>query len=504
MILHHQFIKAAKKNPKKFAIIDRTTGSKLTYSKTLIASIILSKLIKRYENDYIGIMVPTSAGCFLSVIASLMARKVPVMINYSTGAEQNCIYAQNKIGFKTIITSKALLDKIKCPVVPGMVMLEDLMKEISLPLKLSAALKSKMPLGVLKKSFPADPDENVVILFTSGSEKEPKAVQLTHTNIGSNVNDAVEVFKLTSEDVILSILPLFHVFGHTIDFWLPLTLGATAVTYANPLDYKTIPTIIREEKATMTASTPIFFSGYLRESKPGDFESMRIMVAGADKTPDKLRAGYMEKHGKILLEGYGTTETSPVVSANTPEANKPGSIGPIFPSVKVKIVDINTDKELPPGKEGKILVKGPNVMKGYYDDIEETSLRIKDGWYDTGDMGLIDEDGFLWHKGRLKRFVKIGGEMISMVRTEGVLQKILPNEVDCCVVDVPDSRKGAKLVAAVTKEINTKEVIKEMSKDLPVIAIPTQFIVFDELPKMGSGKVDFRTITDMVKQKLQT
>ncbi|RKY78344.1 bifunctional acyl-ACP--phospholipid O-acyltransferase/long-chain-fatty-acid--ACP ligase, partial [candidate division KSB1 bacterium] len=222
------------------------------------------------------------------------------------------------------------------------------------------------------------------------------------------------------------------------------------------------------------------------------------------KTPDKLRAGYMEKHGKILLEGYGTTETSPVVSANTPEANKPGSIGPIFPSVKVKIVDINTDKELPPGKEGKILVKGPNVMKGYYDDIEETSLRIKDGWYDTGDMGLIDEDGFLWHKGRLKRFVKIGGEMVSMVRTEGVLQKILPNEVDCCVVDVPDSRKGAKLVAAVTKEVDTKEVIKEMSKDLPAIAIPAQFIVFDELPKMGSGKIDFRTITDMVKQQLRT
>jgi len=503
VILHHEFIKSARKFPKNLAINDRTTGKQLTYSKTLIASIILSKLLGKYEDHHIGIMIPTSAGCFLTVIGTILAGKVPVMINYSTGAEQNCIYGQNKVGFKTIITSKALLDKIKCPIVPGMVFIEDLMKEITTTLKLRSLFRSKMPVSLLVKSYPADIDDTVVILFTSGSEKDPKAVQLTHRNIGSNIEDVLTLFNLTEDDTIMAILPLFHVFGYTVNFWLPMTRGMKAVTYANPLDYKTIPKIIREEKVTMIAGTPIFFSGYLRESEPGDFQSVKYIVPGADKTPEHLRQGFLEKHNKYLLEGYGATETSPVISVNTPDAYKPGSIGKPLPSVKVKIVDLATGKELPHGQEGKILVKGDLVMKGYFDDIEETSFRIKDGWYDTGDMGMLDEEGYLWHRGRLKRFVKIGGEMVSMVRTEGVLQNILPDDVDCCVVDVPDRIKGAKLVAAVTQKVDSKSLIKQMSKELPPIAIPNQFVVFEELPKMGSGKVDFRSITELVKKKLE-
>ena len=503
MILHYEFVKSAREYGKKLAIIDRTTGTKVSYSKALIASLILANKFKKYKENFIGIMIPTSAGSFLSILGVLMAGKVPVIINYSTGAAENCEYAQNKIGFKTIITSRALLEKINCRFVDGMVYIEDIMKEISVTDKLSAALKSKLPVKMICNLFPpANIDDTVVILFTSGSEKEPKAVQLTHRNIGSNVIDAINVFKLTSDDIIMSILPLFHVFGYTINFWLPLIGKMTAVTYANPLDYKKVPTIMREEKVTMIAGTPIFFAGYLRESKPGDFESVRIMVAGADKTSDWLRHGYQEKHGKVLLEGYGATETSPVVSANTPEDNRPGSIGKVFPSVQVKIEDIDTGEPLPSGREGKIMVKGDLVMKGYFDDIEETSLHIRDGWYDTGDMGMLDEDGFLWHRGRLKRFVKIGGEMISLVKTESVLEEILPDEVSCCVVEIPDSMKGARLVVAVTTKLDEKKIIRELSKKLPPIAIPKQFVVFSELPKMGSGKLDFRTITDMVKKKL--
>lgn len=503
MILHHEFIKISKKFGKKMAIIDRTTGKNVPYSKALIASLILAKKFKKFEDRYIGVMIPTSAGSFLSVLGVLMAGKIPVMINFSTGAADNSRYAQNKCGFKTIITSRALLEKINCPLVDGMICIEDIMKEISTWNKLGAALKSKLPARMVCNSFPpSDADGNVVILFTSGSEKEPKAVQLTHQNIGSNFNDAIEVFQLTHEDTIMSILPQYHVFGQTVNFWLPMLLGATAVTYANPLDYKTIPKIIREEKITMIAGTPIFMAGYLRESKPGDFESLRIIVAGADKVPDWLREAFQEKHGKVLLEGYGTTETSPVVSANTYEANRPGSIGKVFPSVQVKIMDIDTGETLAAGQEGKILVKGPNVMKGYFGDVEETSLRIKDGWYDTGDMGVLDEDGYLWHRGRLKRFIKIGGEMVSLVKTEAVLEELLPDCVTCCVVEIPDSIKGARLVAAVTEKVNEKELIKKMGKDLAPIAIPNKFLVFDELPKMGTGKVDFRTITDMVRKKL--
>ncbi|MCK5145900.1 AMP-binding protein, partial [bacterium] len=338
--------------------------------------------------------------------------------------------------------------------------------------------------------------------FTSGSEKDPKAVQLTHKNLISNINDLTDIFELYKDDIIMSILPLFHVFGFNANFWMPIMIAAKSVTYANPLDYKKIPIMIREEKATLIAATPIFFAGYLRESKSGDFESVRIALPGADKTPDSLREGYRKKHDIELCEAYGTTETSPGISLNTPRHNRPGSIGRPLPNVQVKIVDLDTESELPCGEEGKILVKGDNVMKGYLGDIEETSLRIHNGWYDTGDMGVMDEDGYLWHRGRLRRFVKIGGEMISLVRTERVLESLLPQGVDCCIVDIPDSRKGARIVAVVTRPVTETQLIKKMAESLPPIAIPKGFYVIENLPKMGSGKIDFRTISDIVRDNI--
>jgi acyl-[acyl-carrier-protein]-phospholipid O-acyltransferase / long-chain-fatty-acid--[acyl-carrier-protein] ligase len=503
MILHHEFIKTAKLNSSRFAIVDRTTDKRVKYSKALIGALILAGKIRKFNEGYIGVMIPTSAGSFLTVLGTLFAGKVPVMINYSTGAAENSEYAQNKCGFKTIITSRALLEKINCRLVPGMVCIEDLMVQITFADKLLTALKSKLPVNrIISSLSKSDIDDTVVILFTSGSEKEPKAVQLSHRNIGANILDIRQVLDLSEKDVIMSMLPLFHVFGMTVDFWLPLIVGMTAVTNANPLEYKKIPTVMREEKVTMIAATPVFFSGYLRESHPGDFAAVRLMVAGADKTPDWLRDGYMKKHGIDLLEGYGATETSPVVSLTLPNANKPGSIGRPLPSVQVKITDIQSGHEVPRGAEGKILVKGDLVMKGYFDDLEETSLRIHDGWYDTGDMGMMDADGYLWHRGRLKRFVKIGGEMISLVRTESELLALLPEGTDCCVVEVPDSHKGARLIAALTRPVKEKDVIQKLSKTLPAIAIPKTYLVFAELPKMGSGKVDFRSITEMVKAEL--
>ena len=503
MVLHHEFVKTAKKFGKKIAVIDKATGRNVAYSKALIASLILAKKFKHYEEGYIGVMVPTSAGAFLASIGLLMAGKVPVMINYSTGAAENCEYAQEKIGFKTIVSSRALVEKINCREVDGMVFLEDYMKEIGTGDKLGAALKSLMPVGAIIGGFPKmTEDDDVVILFTSGSEKEPKAVQLTHKNVGANVRDAVEVFRLSHEDVMMSILPVFHSFGMMVNFWLPMVTGMTAVTYANPLDYKTIPKIFKEEKATMMAATPIFFGGYLRESEPGDFETGKILIAGADKVPDWLRDGMKKKHNKVMLEGYGVTETSPVISANTPWADRPGSIGQVFPGIEAKVVDLQKGEEVPRGEEGKIIVKGEYVMKGYFNDVEETSLRLKDGWYDTGDMGMMDEDGYLWHRGRLKRFVKIGGEMVSLVRSEAALEEILPEGASCCVVEIPDPKKGARLAAAVTTKVNEKDLIKRLGDKLPNINIPTQFVMFDELPKMGSGKIDFRTTTDMVRKKL--
>ena len=505
MLLHQEFIRNARKFGSKPAIVDRFLDKNVSYEKALIASLILANKFRRYRDGFIGIMVPTSAGCMLSILGVLMAGKVPVMINYSTGAANNAEYAQRKCGFKTIIASRALLEKIGCRLVSGMVFIEDIMEGVGPLDKVAALVKAKLPLSFLLKSVhEGEPDDNLVILFTSGSEKDPKAVQLTHRNIGSNVQDIGRVLTVTSEDVMLANLPLFHVFGHNVDFWLPLLYGMTIVAYANPLEYRKVSSIVREEKVSLMVGTPSFFAGYLRQSDPGDFASLRVAVAGADKTPDSLREGFLQKHNLELCEGYGTTETSPVVSTNLPGANKPGSIGKVLPSVRVKIVDINTGESLPPGGEGKILVKGDLVMKGYFDDLEETSLRIKDGWYETGDMGVLDEEGYLWHRGRLKRFVKIGGEMVSLVRVETILQDLLPDGVDCCVVEVPDSLKGAKIVAAVTAGVSERRLLKAMAGELPAIALPKQFVVLGEFPKMGSGKIDFRSITEMVRQQLQS
>lgn len=504
MLLHQEFIRTAKKNGKKLAIVDRMRETRLTFSRSLIASLMLAEKMKAYKKDgFIGVMIPNSAGSMLTILGIIMAGKVPVMINYSTGAADNCEYAQNKCGFKTIITSRALCEKIACRLIPGMVFIEDIMEKITTKDKLRAAVISKLPTPILLKTIhQGEPDDNLVILFTSGSEKDPKAVQLTHRNMGSNIKDIFVVLDLKDEDIVLSNLPFFHVFGHNVNCWLPLIRGLTAVTYPNPLDYQKIVDIVREENVTIMVGTPIFFMGYLRKSKTGDFKSVRIAVTGADKAPDILREGYMKKHNLVVYEGYGCTETSPVVSLSIGENVRPGSIGKPFPSVQVKIADINSGETLPHGKEGKILVKGDLIMKGYFDDLEETSLRIKDGWYDTGDMGMFDEDGFLWHKGRLKRFVKIGGEMVSLVRVEGVLNDLLPDDVDCCVVEVPDFLKGAKIVAAVTEKIDEKKITKEMAKKLSPIEMPKQYLVIPDLPKMGSGKVDFRTVTEMVKAKL--
>ena len=502
MILHEEFIRIAKKNGKKLAIIDRGRESKVTYGKSLIASLMLAEKFKVYKQGFVGVMIPTSAGAMLTTMGLMMSGRVPVMINYSTGAAENCEYAQQKCGFKTIITSRALLEKIGSRIVPGMVFIEDVMTTITAVDKIKAALKSKMPFNVIKKSLPkAHEEDNVVILFTSGSEKDPKAVQLTHKNIGANVIDIFKSLKLDDSDIFLGNLPLFHVFGYNTNFWLPLLRGLTVVTYPNPLEYRKIVQIIKEENISLMLGTPVFFHGYLRQSEPGELSSVRIAVAGADKCPDILRDGYKKKHGITLLEGYGCTETSPVISVNLPNANKPGSTGKPLPSVKVKIADINTGEELPRGAEGKLLTKGDHIMKGYFDDLEETSLRIKDGWYDTGDMGMMDEDGYVWHRGRLKRFTKIGGEMVSLVKIESVMTELLPPEADCCVVEIPDYLKGAMIIAAVTVELDKKEIVKKMSEQLPNIALPRHFLVMDELPKMGSGKVDFRGVTEIVKEK---
>jgi len=505
MLLHQQFVVIAKKYANKLAVIDKTTAKNVTYSRALIGALILSSKFKKYDKGFIGIMIPTSAGCALATVGALMSGRIPVMINYSTGAEENAKYAQKKCKFSTIITSKALLEKIKCPLIDGMVLIEDIMEGVTTGDKLKAALKTKLPVSmILNMIHKGDENDTAAILFTSGSEKDPKAVQLTHRNLASNIKNFGDYVKISDKDVLLANLVFFHIFGLTVNLWVTFYYGMTMVAYSNPLDFQTVSKIARDEKPTIMVGTPSFFWGYLNKSEPGDFKTLRLMVAGADKCPDALRDGYMQKHGVTLLEGYGATETSPVISVNSHEFNRPGSTGKVIPNVEVRIENFETGAACKINEVGKILVKGDLVMKGYYDDPELTADALVDGWYNTGDMGYFDEDGYLFHAGRFKRFAKIGGEMVSLVKVENILEKFLPAGVACCVIEIFDEKKGSEIIATVTEEVHKIEILRKMGNELPNIALPRQFIVIKELPMMSTGKIDFRSVTKLVQEQMKS
>ena len=255
-------------------------------------------------------------------------------------------------------------------------------------------------------------------------------VPLTH-RISSPISKACDgALEFGPDDVILANLPYFHVFGINTGLWLPLVTGATVVTVPSPLDTAPSARPSATERMTMVIGTPVFLAGYLQKSEPGDFESVRLLITGADKCPEALRNGFWERHHLALLEGYGTTETSPVISVNSPHDNRPGSVGRVLPNLEVRLEHWETGEPCAVGTTGKILVKGPSVMNGHFDDFESTSTAAAPRWYDTQDMGYMDADGYLWHVGRLVRFLKVGGEMVSLVQVEDILQRALPPGVD--------------------------------------------------------------------------
>ncbi|MBT6482133.1 MAG: AMP-binding protein [Gammaproteobacteria bacterium] len=500
-MLQHRFIDSAISNPDKIAFIDRSTELDISYSQALLASLILARRFGKLERGRIGIMLPTSSGGGLAIIGAVMAGRTPVMINYSTGAEKNCRYAQDSCDFRIIITTKALLEKTGCAHLPEMVFIEDILSSLGKFEKATAFLKSKLPRPLLKRLVgKPNLDLPAVILFTSGSEKEPKVVQLSQRNILSNIDSFSQMMDIYGMDNLLAVLPYFHVFGLTINLWTPMCLGMTTITYANPLEFKTIAKIIREYKPELLVGTPLFLEGYVKQSKAGDFASIKLAVSGADKCPEHLRILYREKHDIEIFEGYGTTETSPVISANPRDRNKPGSIGTPIPGTEIRIQNLDTGADCAVGETGKILVKGDGVMQGYLNDIEESSLRLKSGWYDTGDLGYLDEDGYLWHKGRLKRFVKIGGEMVSLVMVEETMNALTPLEVECCAVELPDSKRGSKIVGVTNTMVDQQDLNKKLSKALPNLALPKKYVHVAEFPRMGSGKTDFRSLTEIVRE----
>lgn len=496
MLLHHRFIDRAKENGKKIAVHDLATGASVSYKKMLVASLALTAKFNQYDGRNIGILLPASLAFHLSVLTSLLIGKVPVIINYSTGAYKNSIFAQEKCYFKTIITSRKLLEKLEIDYLDGAVYIEDILKTLNLADKLKAAFIALFPANFIKDLYhKCSENDDAAILFTSGSEKEPKAVQLSHKNIAHNIINVQPVLQVTADDVYMGCLPLFHVFGLTVDFWLPLLTGASVISMPNPLDYKAICYNTKRYKATVIASTPTFLYGYAQKVSPGDFSSIRIAISGADKLTSSMRQIIENKLGVKISEGYGTTETSPIIAVNTPHAGKIGSVGKPLPAVKVKIVDINTDAELEANKIGRILVKGDLVMKGYFGDFEQTLMRIHNGWYDTGDLGSLDNDGYLYHHGRLRRYVKIGSEMVSLAQVEEALEKVLPHDVAYCAVGIPNPIKGSQIIVALTTDkLNSRQIKKQLANYLDPLSIPKDFIYVESIPTGASGKVDFRSV----------
>lgn len=505
-LLHFKFIKAAKRRPLSFCMAD-STGKELTYGRALAGSLALSGWLRRSRPDdkIIAVALPSSVAGALANLAILFSGKIPVNVNFTSSA-QAMASAIGQCGIKTVLTSRLFLSKAKIDEMKGMVFLEDIVSGISgLKKFLAFASTLVLPSRLLEIVYcrgKKNTNDVAAIIFTTGSTGAAKGVMLTHHNILSNVEALQQIFPLTPKDRLMGVLPFFHSFGFTGTIWFPLLSGFGAAYHSNPLDARTIGEMVRKYGATIIIGTPTFYHGYVKRCTKEEFSSLRYAIAGAEKLRRPLAEEFKEKFGIDLLEGYGCTEMSPVVSVNIPDVEhqkqrqtgyKPGTVGHPIPGVSVKVVDHDGLHQLPPGKEGLLLVKGPNLMAGYYKDPVKTREALHDGWYVTGDIASIGEDGFIRIIDRVSRFSKMGGEMVPHVKIEDTISEITGGGA-CAVTSVPDEQKGERLVAFYTDKDMTPAVLWERltKTDLPRLWIPKRDDLFymEEIPATATGKTD--------------
>lgn len=406
--LHHHFLHVARAWPKRLCLADVKSG-KLTYSEVLMRAVVLSRLLRRRldNNKYVGVLLPPSVGGAVVNIALAFLNRVAVNLNYTGGSEvvDRC---SKLCGITQVLTVPEFQDKVGLQLNAEVIHLETLKADIRTGDKLMAlacrvlpaAISARWLLGFHRHSM----DDVATIVFSSGSTGDPKGVMLSHHNIASNLEAVIQSADCTEGDKILGVLPFFHSFGYMATLWMPLWIGATGVFHYNPLEGETIGKLCRDYQATLFLSTATFLRGYMRKCQPDDFRSLKLLICGAEKLP-MIVAEQFERHFQVRpLEGYGCTELSPVVSFNRPDfvegeyrqvGQKHGTIGHPIPGVSVKIVDPETRRELGLNEEGLILVNGPNVMKGYLHRPDLTAEVVRDGWYATGDIGKMDEDGFV-------------------------------------------------------------------------------------------------------------
>ncbi|HET8825918.1 MAG TPA: AMP-binding protein, partial [Terriglobales bacterium] len=514
--LHRSFIQTARRQPFRFAMADGRTP-KVSFGGALTRTVFLARRLRPAWRDQqmVGILLPPSVPGALVNLGALLMGKVPVNLNYTASNEVLASCAK-QCELQTVVTSKAFLERVHIEPPAKAIFLEDMAESPRVTERIAAALISwLLPARMLEKALGADPkvtlDDTATIIFSSGSTGDPKGVVLSHYNVASNVEQLNQVFMLGRRDKILGILPFFHSFGFTGTLCLPTSIGMGVVYHPNPLDARAIGALISQYEVTFLLATPTFLQTYMRRCSPEDFGSLQYVMAGAEKLPERVSLAFEDYFGIRPLEGYGCTECAPAVTVNTRDFRaaqfrqvgaKRASIGHPLPGISVRIVDPATMAPLPQGENGLLLVRGPNVMQGYLGRPEKTAEVLRDGWYNTGDIAAMDEDGFIRITDRLSRFSKIGGEMVPHIKVEDKLHEIAgATEQLFGVTAVPDDKKGERLIVVHTLPPDKlQDCVAQLAKsDLPALWKPRsdQFVHMDSLPYLGTGKLDLRKLKEI-------
>src|SRR6266513_2861820 len=509
--LPESFIYSARRHPWRFAMADGERP-KLSWFSALTGALVLARRLEKqwHGQEMVGILLPPSVPGALVNYAAMLMGKVPVNLNYTVSNDTLASSAQ-QCSLKTVITARVFLEKVTIQPPGETIFIEDVTKDDGFGERLAAALAAGLLPARAVARFagchrPASLDDLATIIFSSGSTGDPKGVMLTHYNIASNVEQLHQVFMLRADDRVMGILPFFHSFGFTGTLCLPAATGMGVVFHPHPLDSRAIGALVSKYGVTMLLATPTFLHAYTRRCTPEDFGSLRFVMAGAEKLPDRISQAFEDHFGIRPHEGYGCTECSPAVTVNTIDFRaasfrqvgaKRGSMGHPLPGITVKIVDPDTFEPVGVDEPGLLLVRGPNIMRGYLNKPEKTAEVLRDGWYNTRDVARMDEDGFLRITDRLSRFSKIGGEMVPHIKVEDILQELAgPTEQTFVVTAVPDEKKGERLVVLHTlDEHQLEECLEKLGKsDLPALWRPRkdQFLRIETLPYLGTGKLDLR------------
>jgi len=490
---------ALKQGLSRTALEDPTSGA-LSYRDLLIGVRALGEKIAAIgvKGDAIGLMLPNANAAGVAVFATLSAGRAPAMINYTAGAA-NILAACRAACVETILTSRVFIEKAHLENLVStlgesvtLVYLEDLRAEIGGYDKFRALLAMRRPVVARR------PYDMAAILFTSGSEGAPKGVALSHRNILANAAQAAARIDFGRTDKVFNVLPVFHSLGLTVGLILPLIYGVPIYLYPSPLHYRIVPELVYATNATILFGTDTFLAGYARAAHAYDFRSIRYVLAGAEPVRQATREVWLEKFGVRILEGYGVTETAPVLALNTPMFNKFGTVGRLMPGVDYRL-------EPMPGvvEGGRLLVRGPNIMLGYLKEDQPGVVQPPpDGWHDTGDIVAIDSQGFITIKGRAKRFAKVGGEMVSLAAIEQLAAELWPNDLSATTA-LPDPRKGERVILFTDhKQADPSTLLAwAQQQGAPEIAVPKKIVVVPEIPVLGTGKIDFAAVAKFVRER---